>query len=115
MRETGGPARESGVTDPTALRAMAESVVDPELECTLGELSMVGALSLDGAALTVTLALPVAAWPTADRIEDALKSAFADQGASYKAWLRVCQGGYAPSAVAINGAMTSGVEGLTNG
>ena len=42
-------------------------------------------------------------------------SAFADQGASYKAWLRVCQGGYAPSAVAINGAMTSGVEGLTNG
>jgi ATP-binding protein involved in chromosome partitioning len=41
---------------------------------------MVGALSLDGAALTVTLALPVAAWPTADRIEDALKSAFADQG-----------------------------------
>lgn len=39
-------------------------------------------------------------------------SAFAGQTASYEAWLRVCQGGYAPSAMITNGVMQSGVEAL---
>ncbi len=41
-------------------------------------------------------------------------SAFGGQGASYEGWLRVCGGGYACSGVMINGAMQSGVDGLTN-
>lgn len=43
-------------------------------------------------------------------------SAFAGSTASYEAWLRVCRGGYAPSAIAHvvdgRGTITSGVEGL---
>jgi ATP-binding protein involved in chromosome partitioning len=49
-------------------------VVDPELECTLGELSMLGGLRLDGTALELTLLLPIAAWPSADAVEEALAS-----------------------------------------
>lgn len=40
-------------------------------------------------------------------------SAFGSEGASYEAWLRVCLGGYAPSAVMVDGKLTSGVEGVT--
>lgn len=40
-------------------------------------------------------------------------SSFADQGATYEQWLRVCQGGYAPSAIITNGVVRSGVAGLT--
>jgi hypothetical protein len=40
-------------------------------------------------------------------------SAFGDMTASYESWLRVCRGGYAPSAVAAPGVgLVSGVEGL---
>lgn len=40
-------------------------------------------------------------------------SAFADQTASYEAWLRIACGGYAPSAVMTFGSgMVSGVEAL---
>lgn len=39
-------------------------------------------------------------------------SAFGRQTASYKAWLRVCQGGYACSAVRVGNQLLSGVEGL---
>lgn len=37
-------------------------------------------------------------------------SAFGGEGASYEAWLRVCLGGDAPSAVMMDGKLTSGVE-----
>lgn len=41
-------------------------------------------------------------------------SAFAGQTADYESWLRVCQGGYAPSAVSVPGiGLVSGVQGLT--
>ncbi len=41
-------------------------------------------------------------------------SAFGYEGASYEAWLRVCQGGYAPSMVISSAGIQSGVEGLTD-
>ena len=37
-------------------------------------------------------------------------SAFGGMTASYDAWLRVCEGGYAPSAIIIGGELKSGVE-----
>ncbi len=37
-------------------------------------------------------------------------NAGAGRTASYEAWLRVCNGGYAPSMVMVNGTMMSGVE-----
>lgn len=37
-------------------------------------------------------------------------SAFADQTASYEGWLRVAQGGFAPSMVIAGGAMLTGVD-----
>ena len=69
----------SGVPDPTSLRTVAESVVDPELECTLGQLNMVGVLALSGTSLAITLALPIAAWPTADLVETNLRNALLAQ------------------------------------
>lgn len=39
-------------------------------------------------------------------------SAFGSLTASYEAWLRVCQGGFAPSAIVADGRLTSGVEGI---
>src|SRR5262245_47231794 len=39
-------------------------------------------------------------------------SAFGGMTADYEAWLRVCRGGYAPSAVIERGVMKSGVEAL---
>lgn len=41
-------------------------------------------------------------------------SASGDLTASYEGWLRVCNGGYAPSMVGTAGRLTSGVEGLKN-
>lgn len=40
-------------------------------------------------------------------------SAFAGQTAAYEAWLRVCRGGYAPSAVMDASGIRSGVEGIS--
>lgn len=37
-------------------------------------------------------------------------SAFGNMGASYEGWLRVCKGGYAPSAVLDSGGLRSGVD-----
>jgi hypothetical protein len=39
-------------------------------------------------------------------------SAFGGEGASYEGWLRVARGGFAPSAVAINGVLVNGVDAL---
>lgn len=42
-------------------------------------------------------------------------SAFGGEGATYEQWLRVCKGGYAPSAVRINDwTLMSGVAGLSD-
>lgn len=58
---------------------------------------------------------PVMASPQelAQWLVDNNASAFADQTASYDAWLRVCEGGYACSGVVTAGEMVSGVEALT--
>jgi len=45
-------------------------------------------------------------------LSDSGASAFGSSTASYEEWLRVCKGGYAPSAVVIDGEVKSGVEGL---
>lgn len=47
-------------------------------------------------------------------LADTNASAFAGEGASYEAWLRIANGGWAPSAVLENGAMRSGVEALAD-
>ena len=46
-------------------------------------------------------------------LADTGASAFADQTASYEAWLRIANGGFAPSAIMIGGKLTSGVEALS--
>lgn len=43
-------------------------------------------------------------------LADTGASAFADQTASYDAWLRIARGGFSPSVVIQNGSMISGVE-----
>lgn len=45
-------------------------------------------------------------------LADTGASSFGSMTASYGDWLRVCQGGYAPSAVVVNGQLKSGVEGV---
>ena len=45
-------------------------------------------------------------------LADTGASAFGGSTASYEAWLRVCQGGFAPSMVIENGRLMSGVEAL---
>lgn len=39
-------------------------------------------------------------------------SAFGNMTADYESWLRVCRGGYAPSAIISVGGITSGVQGM---
>lgn len=39
-------------------------------------------------------------------------SAFAGMTADYEHWLRVCRGGFAPSAVIVGGTLVTGVEGM---
>ena len=57
------------MTDANAIKAAAEQVVDPELELSLGVVGMVAGVELDAGKATVTLALPIAAWPGAARLE----------------------------------------------
>lgn len=61
----------------------------------------------EGTPISPVLSTPeeLARWLT-----DNNASAFAGQGASYGAWLRVCRGGYAPSAVMDANGLRSGVE-----
>lgn len=63
----------------------------------------------EGTPISPVMATPedLARWLTDNRA-----SAFAGLTASYEAWLRVCQGGYACSAVASGGVLISGVEAL---
>jgi hypothetical protein len=46
-------------------------------------------------------------------LADNKASAFGGRTAPYESWLRVCNGGWAPSAIVSNGVMTSGVEGVS--
>jgi hypothetical protein len=46
-------------------------------------------------------------------LTDTGASAFGKSTASYEAWLRVCNGGYAPSIVVTNGVILNGVEALS--
>lgn len=46
-------------------------------------------------------------------LADTKASAFADQTADYDHWLRICKGGYAPSAIfSMETGLTSGVQGV---
>jgi hypothetical protein len=45
-------------------------------------------------------------------LADNKASAFGGDGATYEQWLSVCRGGWAPSAVIVNGVITSGVAGV---
>lgn len=46
-------------------------------------------------------------------LADTGASAFGDQTASYEAWLRIANGGFAPSAIMLGGKLTSGVSAFT--
>lgn len=46
-------------------------------------------------------------------LADTGASAFADQTASYEAWLRIAKGGFAPSAILTASGLQSGVEALS--
>lgn len=46
-------------------------------------------------------------------LADTGASSFADQTASYEAWLRIANGGFAPSAVLVGGQFVSGVTALS--
>lgn len=59
---------------------------------------------------------PVMATPEelAHWLADNNASAFGGMTATYEQWLRVCEGGYAPSAIMTNGKFESGVAGLSD-
>lgn len=61
----------------------------------------------EGTPISPAFATPeeLARWLT-----DAGASAFGDNKGTYEGWLRVANGGYAPSAVVVNGVMHSGVD-----
>lgn len=46
-------------------------------------------------------------------LADTKASSFANQPASYEAWLRIAQGGWAPSAIMESGVLRSGVEAMS--
>ena len=59
------------MSDATAVRTAAAGVIDPELELALGVVGMIGDVAVAGSQATVTLALPIAAWPGADALQAA--------------------------------------------
>ena len=54
----------------TDLRAAIESVVDPQLDLTLGDVGMVGEVTLTRRGATVELLVPIATWPTIDELRE---------------------------------------------
>jgi hypothetical protein len=80
----------------------------PESECTY---LMMYETTSEGTPISPAFKTPdrLARWLTDNRA-----SAFGDTTATYEQWLRVCNGGYACSAVAIDGVMQSGVAALTD-
>ena len=83
---------------------MPDWPVDQRTHCMMYETTS------EGTPISPAFATPeeLARWLT-----DNNASAFGRAGASYEGWLRVCKGGYAFSAVMIDGKMTSGVDGLS--
>ena len=63
------------MSDATAVRTAAAGVIDPELELALGVVGMIGDVAVAGSQATVTLALPIAAWPGADALQAAVTGA----------------------------------------
>jgi metal-sulfur cluster biosynthetic enzyme len=57
------------------VRAAAEAVVDPDLRRPLGELGIVRSVGVKRRSLTVVLAMPVARWPAAAAVTDAVRLA----------------------------------------
>jgi ATP-binding protein involved in chromosome partitioning len=53
----------------------AAAVVDPELEVPLGDVGMIADASREGDAATVTLAVPITAWPGAGALREAVEAA----------------------------------------
>ena len=53
------------MTDTAEVRDAAGTVLDKELELPLSDVGMIGAVTLEGSAAFVTVALPIAAWPRA--------------------------------------------------
>jgi len=80
----------------------------PDEECTH---YMMYENTSEGTPISPAFATPeeLARWLT-----DNNASAFADQTASYEAWLNIACGGYAPSAVIDTGRLVSGVEFMAN-
>ena len=66
------------MTDATAVRTAAEGVIDPELELGLGVVGMIGDVAVAGQQATVTVALPIAAWPGATDLLMAVTAAVQD-------------------------------------
>jgi ATP-binding protein involved in chromosome partitioning len=65
----------------TDLRAAIESVVDPQLDLTLGDVGMVGDLERHRRGATVELLVPIATWPTIDELRARIVRAGHDAGA----------------------------------
>ena len=63
------------MSDATAVRTAAEGVVDPELELALGVVGMIGDVAVAGGQATVTVALPIAAWPGGEALLSAVSVA----------------------------------------
>ena len=66
------------MSDATVVRTAAEGVIDPELELALGVVGMIGDVAVAGSHATVTVALPIAAWPGAAHLLDAVTAALRD-------------------------------------
>lgn len=62
------------MTSPDAIRAAVGAVVDPELRRPLGELGMVGDITVDGVNATVEVRLTIATCPKQSQIEDAVRA-----------------------------------------
>jgi ATP-binding protein involved in chromosome partitioning len=63
------------MTDTAAVLEAAGAVEDPELELGLGVLGMIADATLEGSTASVTIALPMAAWPTQGTLLDNVKTA----------------------------------------
>ena len=61
----------------TDLRAAIESVVDPQLDLTLGDVGMLGDVTPTRRGATVELRIPIATWPTIDELRTRIAAAAA--------------------------------------
>jgi len=64
----------------TDLRATIESVVDPQLDLTLGDVGMLGDVEVTRSGAVVELLVPIATWPTIDELRSRIARALQDAG-----------------------------------